>query len=393
MRPNKLPLWEASVFSWTVLALALLAQAAAAPAMQGERAEINDTARFIAGLAPLGRGELAQLAGTSEWTDYATSMDRRWKLFDSRRLQPTRAWRAAKMRDVRAETVFYPFSGPDFIYVETFFPRATTYILCGLEPVGTLPSLETVQPLTLTLGWVKGSLKTLLDAGYFVTKDMRLELKSGPLQGALPLLCVMLVRSGDRIVSLTSDRGHAEIQFVAPGDTRTRTLSYFCADLSDGALGKGSAFLDFIHQAQPDAAYIKAASYLMHGTGFSIIRNTLLTECSTIVQDDSGIPLRNFDLRRWHLHLYGTYETPLDIFKQYYQPDLAELYAKSPAMKIDFGVGYHWNLKSSNLLVATATQPRARAAPKKPAPAAGQAPARSPSQNRQPPDDDTEYLR
>ena len=33
-------------------------------------------------------------------------------------------------------TMFYMFSGPDFLYADTFFPNASTYILCGIEPMG-----------------------------------------------------------------------------------------------------------------------------------------------------------------------------------------------------------------------------------------------------------------
>jgi len=35
-----------------------------------------------------------------------------------------------------ADTMYYMFSGPDFLYAYTFFPNANTYILAGLEPVG-----------------------------------------------------------------------------------------------------------------------------------------------------------------------------------------------------------------------------------------------------------------
>ena len=35
--------------------------------------------------------------------------------------------------------MFYMFSGPDFLYANAFFPNASTYILCGIEPVGPVP--------------------------------------------------------------------------------------------------------------------------------------------------------------------------------------------------------------------------------------------------------------
>jgi len=313
------------------------------------RADINDLSRFIAGIQPAAGSPLVGLATSSDWTVFSHEMDAHWQAFDARRLQPIRIWRTTAMEGIHPETVFYPFSGPDFIYATTFFPDARRFILCGLEPVGDPPSLEKIQPLYQTFTWVRSSFKTLLDAGYFVTKDMRVDLK---MQGTLPILCVMLARSGDRIVSVTRDANHAEIHFERASDGQSGILYYFCVNLRDDGLGKGgSSFVNFIRESQPGAAYVKAASYLMHESDFSTIRNLLLSQCPVIVQDDSGIPVRYFDPAHWNLNLFGTYSPPLDIFKQYYQADLADLYRKTNAAPLGFGTGYHWDSRSANLLI------------------------------------------
>lgn len=317
--------------------------------------DTNDIARFIAGL-PVTSGPLAGLEQTSEWINYASSMNSRWARFDAGRLQPIRTWVPQELQRVSASRLFYPFSGPDYIYAATMFPQANTYVLCGLEPVGDLPVWEKLQPLEASLGWLQASIKTLIDAGYFVTKDMRVELKMSPLQGTLPLMCVMLARHGDRITSVKRDSSHAEIHFVPAAGGSEKTLFYFSADLSNSGFGRRSSLLGFLRQVHPDAVYVKSASYLMHEQEFSAVRNYILSECSTIVQDDSGIPLRYFDTRRWRLKLYGTYTAPLDIFAKYYQQDLADLYAKSHAAPLTFGAGYHWNPKTATLIVATARE-------------------------------------
>ncbi|MDD5351207.1 MAG: hypothetical protein PHQ12_13435, partial [Chthoniobacteraceae bacterium] len=249
-------------------------------------------------------------------------------------------------------TVFYPFSGPDYVYARTLFPDAATYILCGLEPTGTIPSLKTVQPLASTLGWTQVSMKTLLEAGYFVTKEMRVQFKQSPLQGTVPVICLMMARCGDRILSVTSDASHAEIRFRALGETRVRTLHYFSVNLSNDALRKNKAFLQFVAAARPDTGYLKSASYLLHEEEFSLIRETLLAQCPAILQDDSGIPFRAFDPARWQFLNFGVYAAPLDIFKKYTQKDLADYYAKFPAEPLTFGVGYHWDPKTANLMLA-----------------------------------------
>jgi len=197
-----------------------------------------------------------------------------------------------------------------------------------------------------------------MEAGYFVTKEMRVALKQSPLQGTVPLFCFMLARNGDRIVSIQASGDHAEIRFTAPGDSRMRTLHYFSYNLSNGGMGKGSAFTHFLKSARPDVGYLKSASYLLHETDFSVIRNLLLTQCRAIVQDDSGIPLRCFASDRWRVFNFGVYAPPLDIFKKYHQPDLAALYAEHPSAPLPFGAGYHWDPKTANLMVFTATGSR-----------------------------------
>ena len=255
------------------------------------------------------------------------------------------------MSAIHPATVFYPFSGPDFVYVETYFPEARHFILCGLEPVGEPASLDKLFPLSTTLGWLHASMRTVLDAGYFITKEMQVDLNCSPLQGALPLLCLMLARHGDSIVFIHFDKAHAEIHYLRAADGQPATLDYFSVNLRDDGLRNGGARLvEVVKQSRPGAAYIKAASYLMHEPDFSVIRNLLLT-CPVIVQDDSGIPLRSFDPGIWNFRTFGTYAPPLEIFQKYYQPDMALLYRTTNPEPLGFGAGYHWSGKTANLMI------------------------------------------
>ena len=74
---------------------------------------------------------------------------------------------------------------------------------------------------------------------------------------------------------------------------------------------------------------------------------------TAILQDDSGLPLSAFD-DSWALHFYGRYTGVLDIFKGYYQPRLAEIFAAGGAsvQNIDFGVGYKFEAGESALILA-----------------------------------------
>src|SRR5262249_2930675 len=125
---------------------------------------------------------------------------------------------------------------------------------------------------------------------------------------------------------------------------------YFSTNLANDGVGS-SGFLKFCEKLGPGDSLIKSASYLMHSGGFTKIRDWLVANSATVLEDDSGIPLAYFDRAKWQLQPFGRYITPLGIIPNTYQPKLRELFAKS-ATPIDFGVGYRWRSHESNLLLA-----------------------------------------
>jgi len=92
---------------------------------------------------------------------------------------------------------------------------------------------------------------------------------------------------------------------------------------------------------------------LMFENGFSRVRDFLLTHSKAIVQDDSGIPFTAFDPAKWLLRFFGDYAGPIDIFKQYYQPQLQGIFQQSNPAPLQFGFGYRWSGRQSTLIVAT----------------------------------------
>src|SRR4029077_8153464 len=109
--------------------------------------------------------------------------------------------------------------------------------------------------------------------------------------------------------------------------------------------------------------FLKSSSYLLFENGFNRVRDFLLGASNLIVQDDSGIPITYFDPNKWNLRLFGTYVGPIELFKQHYQPKLAELFQTNAPQEFGIGFGYQWDYKKSNLIIATrgrATEPQGR---------------------------------
>ena len=327
----------------------------------------DDEARFLAGL-PVAGTPLESLSHSRGWAAYAGEFDRAWAQLDKHQLQTIAAWAPGAVGQYCADTgpVFYPFSGPDFLYAHAFFPNATAYVLCGIEPIGPLPQVENLRPETLdaSLAGLRQSLDTLLDFSFFITKKMRTDLEDNRLSGTLPLLYIFLARSGCHIrdVSFIGLDGTGEIttgKTLAPAvkivfadaGGKEQTLYYFCSDLSDDVVNR-SGLLTWFTGLGAGRGLLKAASYLMHGGAFDKLRQFLLSNCDAILEDDSGIPIRYFSLQDWTLHLYGAYHLPIERFKKYPQPEMERLTAEQKPAGLPFSVGYRWHPGESSLIWA-----------------------------------------
>lgn len=327
----------------------------------------DDTARFLAGLAPSAGSPLEALAKEPAWQSHAKYFNSAYKSLEDRQLSKVKAW--SKSHVTKAEPVlFYMFSGPDYLYADAFFPAAKTYILAGLEPVGDVPDVAAIpaKQIGQELRELQNSLNTVLSFSFFITKKMKTELNSGKLRGTLPVLYTFLARAGKTVrgatlVSLKPDgtlgdgaeKGlpqGVKITFKDGAASDEKTLYYFSTDISDDGLKK-SGFLTFLGQQGKGDGFVKSASYLMHSDNFAEIRGFLLKSVSTLVQDDSGIPLRFFTPETdWEFEPFGAYLAPIGIFPNSYQPKMKELFKK--AQKIDFGIGYRWKPGESNVLIA-----------------------------------------
>src|SRR5580692_10723024 len=237
---------------------------------------------------------------------------------------------------------------------------------------------------------------------------MKVDLHEGQVTGAMPLLYVFLARSGKTIKNVSTvaldSKGTAYFANENAGGNATRglrivfagsdgvekTLYYFSTDLSDSGV-RSSGFLKFCATLAPGNSLLKSASYLLHSGNFSTVRDFILANSATVIQDDSGIPLGYYSPKKWRFFPFGRYAGPIDKFPGRYQPSYAELFRRAQPM--DFGIGYRWRSHESNLLLsvklpadgsgsvdATPAEPSAqiRARAKRPRPQDAVDPGRSP---------------
>ena len=346
-----------------------------------DTANVQNVAAYLAGLPPKAETPLAALAAQPTWQAFAKDQDKSWAKYRTTHTAPMNKWAATELDSVRqaTTTLFYPFSGPDFLNAYTLFPTASTYVMFGLEPVGSVPSRENLANPAI-LPAVKKSLWSVLNFSFFRTNDMAIDLKSVNLDGAVPLLMLFAARTGNHVQAVrpvqldaqgqlhevtdtTRAPGSkaipgAELKLQAP-DGSEKTVYYFSADLSDWKLTTKDAPLKYVRSLGPLTTYVKSATYLMHKSYFSKIRNLVLERSNYLLQDDSGVAMKYFPKTNWQFTYYGTYRRPINLFAKQYQPELTTAYHDTlhRARPLPFGTGYNWRQTDSNLLLAKRKTP------------------------------------
>jgi hypothetical protein len=330
-----------------------------------QSSSINDIARLFAGMD--GQG-LSQVRSSPAWAAHRLRMDNLWATHQKLHRDPLLTWAGAEIGDVqRANALFYPFSGPDFLFASAICPAAETYVLCGLEPAEPLPRLDDLSQAEIESGLygLHNSVSTIMTSSYFITTEMRSNLQATRFRGVLPLILAFMARTGYSVDSVDTVRldGAGNVTLAgSSGNTglmirsrnglgRLKRVFYFRQDLSNG--GGNGPLLTYVSRLGRIPAFTKSASYLMHDGSFTGIRDFLLRHSSAIVQDPSGVPYREFNRQGWDLWLYGNHRGTLPLFPGGQQPDLTEAYSsgRHPVQPLSFGIGYLMNPETTCLMV------------------------------------------
>lgn len=315
------------------------------------------------------------ISGSPFWEKLKKTVDSDWEVVCKYKIKPIKNWADSVGLSIEKDTntLFYPFAGADFLYANSFFPKAKNYILIGLEPVGHLKDPDSLPEPTLQkyLNRIESSLYFSNKVGFFRTNSMRTELNQTELDGTIHLLAFYIKRCGYYIsgidyfsldtlgkmkgfVKKDKSKPYAvKISFCDSAMTCTQNLYYFSYDLSDSYLKKHKEILTFVKSFGKQNTFLKAASYLMHTDEFTTMRTYLIDNCDAVLQDDSGIPYRFLSADIWDIKLFGTYSKTISLFKHKYQHDLKKAIDSSKYKgRIPFRIGYNVNHNEVNIQYA-----------------------------------------
>jgi len=302
-----------------------------------EAIDPDHQARWLAGL------EAAKAPApepTAEWRAYAQTENDRWAA-SAARIKAMEDWAAKELS--ADQTILYPFAGPDALHAIALFGKAKRIFMLGLEGVGSLPDPRQA-PAAGYFSRLGASQADLHRLGFFRTQEMASDYSKS---GVLPSIAGSIVRLGGKITSVRGGR----IDWTNKAG-EARRIDYVAADLSNAALKNQTQLIADIHGLAPYVTFLKAGMYLLGESRFSYLRQTLFDESATIVQDDTGVPIKHFD-PKWALRFYGAYEAPPPAYADRAQDDLKDALEHRAVSALPFGFGYHVQPAKACLVIAT----------------------------------------
>ncbi len=318
---------------------------------------------------------------TEAWQKFAGEMDAAWQRAQEKRLKPVQEFQAKELGGANAKSgfVFYPFSGPDVMYMQGFYPNGNVYVLAGLEMPGTIlePAAYEAKDLEVQLDGLREGISSLFERSFFVTGEMSRQLRGQKVDGVLPVILTLLARTGNTIenvrnVEIGDDGKLVELAQAKPkkqpppgdkpdglevvyhknGDQKQRKVYYFRLDLGPG-LDKNESFLTFSSSFGKPETLIKSASFLLHWKQFIKLRDYIVANSTQIVQDDTGIRYEIFRKNNWKVRLYGAYGRPDRPFQSQYQNDMRDAFEEPGRAKpLGFSMGYGTGRRASHVIVA-----------------------------------------
>jgi len=273
-----------------------------------------------------------------------------WATYEKHVGQPLLKWAKQEVGYEGGDTVFYPFSGPDFLTVERIYPNASRYVLVAVQN-----AMQPVYPdkmddgqrheFVQKLGTAWSKFGTL---GYFRTEDLdKDQHDTAQNLGVTTILMAFAARLGYEVVDVAplgfSPEKHEweplpanepkwqSVRLSLRKDGRKVTLDYIRLDLSDDGLRAHKSVRAWMQTMAARPTLLKAASHLLQEPYFEIMRNMLVKAAPIVVQDETGLDYTDLT-KIGPVRLYGNFTKPHPLFKKTVQPALATAYKaeKSP---------------------------------------------------------------
>lgn len=328
---------------------------AAAVEMKDTAAAVRTAAILLAGQQPV-TGLPPALAQSPRWATFTKEVTVNWARYSQKIADPMSQWALAEL-PVASDTVFYPFSGPDFVTVHQLFPAAQRYVMMAMQNAERPLDLANLAPELIepSLSVLTSAWQHFGENGFYVTEYLEKYLYSTRAHiGASTFIVSFLALQGFEIERVVPIQVAADgsLQELAPETPRWRSVriqaskqgkpivvDYLKIDLSNPGLQAAPQNLALIGTLTKNPVLFKAASHLPQNVGFNMIANQVLAHSPLIVQDETGLSYSTL-IRAHQVALFGKFVTAHHAFPSYHH-DLAKAFAQRDDIKpLNFRFGY-----------------------------------------------------
>lgn len=313
---------------------------------------------------------------------------------------------ALRPRDLPGAVV-YPFGGGDLLSALATYPAAREITTISLEHAGDPRRISSLdgERLRASLTELRRRMKGLFAYAESTSENL-MQMQRGDLPGQLSFFLVALAAHGMEPVSLRFFRVKPDgtLQYltredVAADETRLapklnqvwkspdfseafsnaelvfrprggraddlRVHRHIAANLANGPLRKDPALLHHLEAKGKVAAMTKAASYLIWGEGFVVVRDYLLSHMVFMVSDSTGISPEAARKAGFEMAAYGRFTGPFLAARKSVADEYLALYKEQPFRPLPFRYGYP-DANHNNHLVIARPAPPAPPAPSAP---------------------------
>ncbi len=283
--------------------------------------------------------------------------DGAWDYYQKSIGQPMSEWAKTEVRRPPGGTVFYPFSGPDFVTVSHLFPQADRFVMVAMQAAGEPADVANMSSVRLQSfqakfmrEWMKFS-----RLAFFRTDDLNEDLRDKHAQiGVTTILITFALYSGydvKAVYPIAFDEASGDyIKANGPWKSvrleltkagKPVVLDYVSLDLSDGVLSQSASTRAWLARESRNPVLIKAASHLLQETYFSVLRDILVENATMVVQDETGLNY-TYLAQIGPVDLYGGFLYPHELFNRKKQESLAQAYRESKDVKpLPFAFSYN----------------------------------------------------
>lgn len=321
-----------------------------------------------------GRASLASPATADTYPFLNASLksqaDAAWARYQTTIGDPLVEWvRSAPSNDVTG-TVFYPFSGPDFVTLTQIFPNANRYVMVALQTAGR-PANPTAMSNARAAAFQQKFLQEWIKfshLGFFRTLDLNQDqVDEDAGIGVSTIIKTFAIHTGfevTRVVPIafnpqsmvfeeTETGNWRSVRFFAVKEGRPVIIDYISLDLSDGSLASRADLQAWLAKEASNPVLIKAASHLLQESYFSVLRDILAQRATMIVQDETGLEYDEL-VQVGPVDLYGWFLRPHRLFNPNKQRSLAKAYVDraSEVKTLPFAFSYNKDKDRNCLQVA-----------------------------------------